>query len=265
MTTTRSNDGTLIEYDRAGSGPPLVLVDGALCTRSIGPGKGLTRRLSEHFTVYSYDRRGRGSSADSEEYAVEREVEDLQADISTAGPGVMLFGQSSGAVLALHAAAGQPLVQRLAIYKAPFVVDGTRQHTGPDYFERLTSHLAAGERGAAVKLFRERVGLPAPLIALMRLSPLWPQLKALAPTLPYDALVTVEHQQGRPITRSDWAAVEQPTLVLAGGNSEPWMRNGMKALAEALPRATHRVLDHQTHQLRPAVVVPELVRFFGDA
>jgi len=265
VNTAHSSDGTVIAYDTAGSGPPLVLVDGALCTRTIGPGKNLARQLCEHFTVYSYDRRGRGESGDTEEYAVAREVEDLQAVIAKAGREVFLFGQSSGAVLALQAAALLPDVKRLAIYEAPFVVDGTRPPTGPEYYEGLTSMIAAGKPGAAVKLFLERVGLPTPVIVVMRLSPLWPKLKALAPTLPYDALITVEHQQGRPLARKDWAAIRQPTLVLAGGKSEPWMQNGMTALTEALPDTEYRLLDRQTHNLRPKVVAPELVRFFGDA
>lgn len=264
MNTAHSSDGTVIAYDKAGSGPPLVLVDGALCTRTIGPGKGLARQLSEHFTVYSYDRRGRGDSGDNQQYSVDREIEDLHAVIAQAGQEILLFGQSSGAVLALQAAARLPDVKRLAIYEAPFVVDGTRPPTGPEYYEQLTSMIAAGKRGSAVKLFLQRVGLPTPVIAVMRITPLWPKLKSLAPTLPYDALVTVEYQQGKPLTHEDWAGAEQRTLVLAGGNSKPWMQNGMKAIANALPNAEHRVLDRQTHNLRPKVVAPELVRFFGD-
>ncbi len=263
MGTATSKDGTVIAYDRAGSGPPLVLVDGALCTRSIGPGKGLTRQLSDNFTVYSYDRRGRGDSGNQKKYDIVREVEDLQAVIAKTGQDVFLFGQSSGAVLALHAAARLSAVRRLAVYEAPFVVDGTRPPTGPQYYEQLTSMVAAGERGAAVKLFLGRVGLPAPVIGLMRISPLWPKLKALAPTLPYDALLTVPHQQGKPIDRTDWADVHQRTLVLAGGKSEPWMKNGMKALARALPDAQYQELERQTHNLRPAVVAPELADFFS--
>lgn len=264
MKTTRSSDGTTIAYDTAGTGPRLVLVDGALCTRRIGPGKGLARLLAEHFTVINYDRRGRGDSGDAVEYAIEREVEDLEAVIETAGGNAFVFGQSSGAVLALHAAARLPQITGLAVYEAPFIVDDTRAPTGPEYHEKVTELLARGKRGPAVRLFLELVGLPAVLVAGMRLTPLWPRLKAVANTLPYDSLITVEHQQGQPLSPDRWAPVRQRTLVLCGGDSDAWMRNAMQALADTLPHATHRMLDGQTHNLRPKIVAPELVRFFRD-
>jgi pimeloyl-ACP methyl ester carboxylesterase len=264
MRTAHSSDGTKIAYDTAGSGPLLVLVDGALCTRRIGPGKGLARVLAQDFTVINYDRRGRGDSEDAGAYEVDREVEDLQAVIESAGGQAFVFGQSSGAVLALHAAARSPQITRLAVYEAPFVVDDTRAPTGPEFHQRLTDLLARGKRGPAVRLFLRLVGLPTLLIAGMRLTPLWLRLKAIAPTLAYDSLITVEHQQGRALSPDLWAAVTKPTLVLCGGASETWMRNGMQALADTLPDATLRTLDGQTHNLRPKVVAPHLVRFFHD-
>lgn len=265
MRTTLSRDGTKIAYDTAGSGPLLVLVDGALCTRRIGPGKGLARLLARHFTVINYDRRGRGDSGDAGAYEVEREVEDLLAVMEAAGDQAFVFGQSSGAVLALHAAARSPQITRLAVYEAPFIVDDTRAPTGPGYHEKLTELLARGKRGPAVRLFLRLVGLPKLLIAGIRFTPLWPRLKAIAPTLPYDSLITVEHQQGRSLSPDTWPAATIPTLVLCGGASDAWMRNGMQALADTLPDATLRTLDGQTHNLRPKVVAPHLVRFFHDA
>ena len=260
-----ARDGTKIAYDTAGSGPLLVLVDGALCTRRIGPGKGLARLLARHFTVINYDRRGRGDSEDAGAYAVEREVEDLEAVIEAAGGQAFVFGQSSGAVLALHAAARSLQITRLAVYEAPFIVDDTRAPTGPAYHEELTDLLVREKRGPSVRLFLRLVDLPKPLIAGMRFTPYWPRLKAIAPTLAYDSLITVEHQQGRPLSPDIWAAATMPTLVLCGGASEVWMRNGMQALADTLPDGTLRTLDGQTHNLRPNVVAPQLVRFFHDA
>ncbi len=265
MRTTLSSDGTKIAYDTAGSGPLLVLVDGALCTRRIGPGKGLSRQLARHFTVVNYDRRGRGDSGDTGAYEVEREVEDLLAVIEASGGQAFVFGQSSGAVLALHAAARSPQITRLAVYEAPFIVDDTRAPTSPEYHQKLIDLLARGKRGPAVRLFLGLVGLPRPLIAGMRFTPYWPRLKAIAPTLSYDSLITAEHQQGRPLPPNLWAAATMPTLVLRGGASEPWMRNGMQALADTLPHAALRTLDGQTHNLRPKVVAPHLVRFFCNA
>jgi pimeloyl-ACP methyl ester carboxylesterase len=263
--TTRSADGTKIAYETAGTGPLLVLVDGALCTRRIGPGKSLARLLAADFTVINYDRRGRGDSGHAGEYAVEREVDDLQAVIQAAGGQAFVFGQSSGAVLALHAAARSPQITRLALYEAPFIVDDTRAPTGPEYHQKLTELLAHGKRGPAVRLFLRLVGLPPLVIGGLGLTPLWPKLKAIAPTLPHDSLITVEHQQGRPLSPDLWVAATKSTLVLCGGASEAWMRNGMQALADTLPDATLRTLDGQTHNLRPKVVVPHLVRFFHDA
>ncbi len=264
MRTTRSSDGTAIAYDTRGSGPFLVLVDGALCTRSIGPGGGLARLLANDFTVVNYDRRGRGDSADAPEYAVEREVEDLQAVIEACGDDAFVFGQSSGAVLALDAAACLPQITRLALYEAPLIVDDTRPPTGPEYHQQLTELLARGKRGAAVRLFLRLVGLPRVLIGAMRLTPLWPRLKAIAHTLPYDWLITVEHQRGLGDSLNRWSGIGQPALVLCGGSSGVWMQNGMHALANKLPRATHRTLDRQTHNLRPKIVAPELAQFFHD-
>jgi len=261
--TTRSRDGTRIAYDVVGNGPPLVLVDGALCTRTIGPGKGLARFLAEHFTVVHYDRRGRGDSGDGSTYAVEREVEDLEAVIDAVGGIASVFGQSSGAVLALHAGARMPQISRLALYEPPFVVDDARAPTKPEYHKKLTELLARGQRGPAVRLFLELVGLPAALVAVMRITPLWPKLKAIAHTLPYDSLITFEHQQGRPLSDDRWASLDQHTLVLCGGASDPWMRNGTQALADTLPSATYRSLPDQTHNLQPKIVAPELARFFS--
>jgi pimeloyl-ACP methyl ester carboxylesterase len=177
---------------------------------------------------------------------------------------VFVFGQSSGAVLALHAASRLSQITRLAVYEAPLIVDDTRSPTGPEYHQQLTELLAQGKRGPAVRLFLELVGLPPVMIAAIRLTPIWPKLKTLAKTLPYDSQITAEHQQGRALSREQWATARQPALVLSGGKSDAWMLNGMQALAESLPQATYRVLEGQTHNLRPKTVAPELVRFARD-
>jgi pimeloyl-ACP methyl ester carboxylesterase len=264
MNTVRSTDGTAIAYDVIGSGPLLVLVDGALCSRTMGPGNGLSRLLSKDFTMIHYDRRGRGDSGDAAEYAIDREVEDLKAVIGTVGGRAFVFGQSSGAVLALHAAARLSQIVQLAAYEAPFVVDETRAPTGREYEAKLNELLADGRRGPAVRLFLELVGLPTVVIRGMQLSPIWPRLKAMAHTLPYDAEITVKHQQGQPLPPDLWAGVTQRTLAMCGGDSGAWMQNGMQALAHALPNATYRSLEGQTHNLRPKAVAPELTRFFAS-
>ena len=94
MSTVRSADGTTIGYTKAGQGPPLILVDGALCSRSFGPMPKLAEQLTPHFTVYTYDRRGRGESGDTQPYEPDREVEDLEALMALAGDSVYLHGTS---------------------------------------------------------------------------------------------------------------------------------------------------------------------------
>src|SRR5262249_12365626 len=94
--TTRSADGTLIAHEKCGAGPPLVLVDGAVCHRASGPSRPLAARLAGSFTVYAYDRRGRGESGDTAPYAPEREIEDLIAVIEAAGGQADVYGISSG-------------------------------------------------------------------------------------------------------------------------------------------------------------------------
>ncbi len=154
---------------------------------------------------------------------------------------------------------------RFALYEPPFVVDDARATTEPEYHKTLTELLAREQRGPAVRLFLELVGLPAALVAVIRITPLWPKLKAIAHTLPYDSLTTVEHQQGRPLSYDRWASLDQHTLVLCGGASDAWMRNGTQALANTLPNATYRRLNDQTHNLQPKIVAPELARFFNSA
>lgn len=261
MSTVQSADGTLIAYDAVGSGPALVLVDGALCTRAIGPSKGLARFLSQRFTAITYDRRGRGDSGDSPEFRVEREVEDLEALIA-ATEAALLHGQSSGAVLALRAAQRSSVITGLAVHEAPFIVNDRRPATGPEYHSGLVAQLDRGERGGAVRQFLEFVGLPKALIAGMRLTPLWPRLKAIAHTLPYDSLITLPYQQGDSLSPADWSGVDQKALIMSGGKSGAWIQDSMAQLAEILPEAEHHTLEGQTHHIRPKVVGPELLRFF---
>jgi pimeloyl-ACP methyl ester carboxylesterase len=259
-----SRDGTSIAYDRVGDGPALILVDGALCYRASGPNGPLAGLLAKNFTVYTYDRRGRGDSGDTAPYAVDREIEDLDALIADAGGSAYVYGISSGAALALEAAQRGSAVTKLAVYEAPFVVDGTRRPIPPDYGTRLDALLAAGRRGDAVRHFmRVGVGLPAFVVAMMRFMPAWSTLAAVAHTLPYDTAFTADHQRGEPLPKDRWNAVTVPTLVIGGGRSPAWMRNAMTSLAGVLPNARHRTLDGQTHLVKPAALAPVLVEFFA--
>ena len=108
------------------------------------------------------------------------------------------------------------------------------------------------------------MGLPAVVVAMMRLMPAWPKMKAVAHTLPYDTALTYENQRGNPLPAERWTAVAPGALVINGGKSPVWMRNATRALAQALPGAQHRVLDGQTHLVKPQALAPVLLDYFSN-
>ena len=259
-----SKDGTAIAFDRIGNGPPVILIDGALCYRGMGQSGQLAELLAPHFTVFTYDRRGRGGSGDTAPYAAEREVEDIATLLSEAGGAAFVWGMSSGAVLALEAANRLSGIKKLALYEAPFIVDNTRPTTEDDW-DRISAAVAADRRSDAVKLFLKSVGVPGFVRALMPLMiPMWSKLKAVARTLPYDGAIVRDNQRGKPLPASRWASVTIPALVMDGGNSPAWMLRANRSLASVLPNAQHRTVKGQTHMLKPKAHAPMLVEFFKD-
>jgi pimeloyl-ACP methyl ester carboxylesterase len=265
MEMATSQDGTHIAYDKLGEGPPLVLVGGAFNTRTFGPNGGLALLLAERFTVINYDRRGRGDSTDTAPYSVEREIEDIEALIEEAGGSAHVFGISSGAALAMEAANRGLAIEKLALYEAPFIVDDSRAPVPDDYLQRLEGMVASERRGDAIRLFmRQGVGVPAVFVAMMRIMPAWSKLKAVAPTVVYDAAIVDDYQKGKPLPTDRWTSITMPTLVAVGGKSPDWMRNAMRALADVLPNAGHSTLEGQTHIVKPEALAPVLVEFFED-
>jgi pimeloyl-ACP methyl ester carboxylesterase len=263
MPIVTSADGTPIAYDRIGDGPPLILVDGALCYRGSGPNGALATELADRFTVVTYDRRGRGESGDNVPYAVEREVDDLDALIAEVGGSASVYGISSGAALALEAANRGSSIDRLALYEVPFVVDHSRAPIPAGYVTELGRLVAEDRRGDAVRYFMRRgVGLPAPVVAMMRFMPAWSTLKRLAHTLPYDTALTAELQHGRPLPADRWSSISAPTTVICGGKSPAWMRSAMRELAAVVPGAQHRTLEGQTHVVKPRALAPMLTETF---
>ncbi|MEU3261666.1 alpha/beta hydrolase [Streptomyces albidoflavus] len=254
MDTVVSRDGTPIVHETRGSGPALVLVGGAMTTREHAAR--LAGLLADSFTVVTYDRRGRGRSGDTRPYAVRREVEDLAEVIRAVGGPAALYGVSSGAALALHAAVG-PAVSRVALYEPPFTVGGADPSRREAYRSRLVALLAADDRGGAVELFMTHIGLPPELIAGARQSPAWPGLEAVAPTLAYDDALLGDGAP--PLDRL--ALVSVPALVMAGSASPPAMTEAARAVAEALPDGTYRELDGQSHDVAPEVVAAALREF----
>jgi pimeloyl-ACP methyl ester carboxylesterase len=262
MDTVISNDGTKIAYDKQGDGPALILVDGAMCSRSTGSKPELTSLLAPHFTVYSYDRRGRGDSGDTSPYAVEREIEDIETLIDEAGRTAYLYGHSSGGSLALEAAVKiGSKVKKLAMYEAPYNDDPEAQRAWGEYIEQLTEILAANRRGDAIALFMKYVGVPAEQIDGMRGTPFWPNLEAIAPTLAYDHTAILGQDGSIPTQRA--ARALMPTLVMNGGASYPFMYDTARALSKAMPHAELRTLEGQTHEVSPEALAPVLVEFFA--
>src|SRR2546423_9513393 len=168
MKTVSAADGTKIAYDQRGGGPALILIDGAMNSRSSGPKPELATLLSRHFTVYSYDRRGRGDSGDTLPYAVDREVEDIEALIGDAGGTAYLFGHSSGACLALEATVKLgSKVTGLAMYDPPYDDDPA---AGPGWRGTNKDHTTTrpdGRWGEAVGLFLRFGWGPGTAIACM--------------------------------------------------------------------------------------------------
>jgi pimeloyl-ACP methyl ester carboxylesterase len=258
MEQVASKDGTTIAFDRMGEGSPVILVSGGSTDRSANAP--LAALLAPHFTVFNYDRRGRGPSGDTPPYAVEREVEDIDAVIGAAGGSAFLFGTSSGAVLALEAAASGLPISKLALWEPPFILDeNARPPT--DQVEQYTQMIAEGRRGDAVEYFMTKVvSMPAEFVAQARTQPWWPAQEALAHTLAYDAIIMGDYSL--PTERA--ASVKAPTLVIAGGADYPWMRETAQALADAIPDGQTRTLEGQGHNVDPALLAPALVEFFAD-
>jgi pimeloyl-ACP methyl ester carboxylesterase len=252
-----SPDGTRIAYEVTGTGPALVLVDAALCRRAMGPARPLAKHLAGSFTVHAYDRRGRGDSAPGRSaYHPDREIDDLAAVIGAAGGHAHVFGSSSGAALALEAANRGVAIDRMAVYEAPFIVDDTHAPNDPALGERTSRLVDEGRRGDAVRLFLRTVGMAAPMLAVMRLLPVWRKLTAVADTLPHDYEIVLGRQQGRPLPGGVYDGVAAPTLVIAGGKSPAYMRNAQAAIADALPDGRLETLPGQTHMIKAKVTAP---------
>ena len=263
-----SKDGTSIVFDRSGDGPALILVLGATATRAMEahmPPVAPEIDLATHFTVYVYDRRGRGDSGDTAPYAVEREIEDLAAMIDAAGGSAYVLGHSSGAVLALRAAGKLgSKIKKLALYEPPFIIDDSRPPLPADYVPQLRAYIADGRPADALKYFmRVAVNIPEEYLAGAETWPTWAGSVAAARTISYDGEIMGDTMSGNPATLDQFATITTPTLVMDGGASPSFMHNGAETLAKILPHAQHRRLAGQDHGAAPEALNPVLIEFFG--
>jgi pimeloyl-ACP methyl ester carboxylesterase len=260
MNRVMSRDGTIIAFDRSGKGPAVMLVGGAIQYRAIDPPTvQLAALLAQHFTVFHYDRRGRGDSGDTQPYAIEREIEDLEALINEVGGSAFVFGMSSGGILALDAAARGLALTKLALYELPFNSgDEQARQAAEHYTRQLTALLSEGRRGDAVALAMTTWGAPAEAIAGMRQTPIWPLFESVAPTLAYDNAIMGDGSVPTPRL----ASLTVPTLVMDGGASPAFMHNAAQVVALVLPNAQLRTLEGQTHDVAPEVLAPILEQFF---
>jgi pimeloyl-ACP methyl ester carboxylesterase len=243
--TVTSADGVRIAYERVGSGPALVIVNGALSTRASGAP--LDSLLAGDFTLYRYDRRGRGDSSDSHGYAVGRERDDLAAVVSATGEAPYVYGHSSGGALALEAASGGVCMRGLVVHEPPYI---RGPGTSPETAEALDELVAAGNRDEAVERFLRNTGAPDAMLVQMKASPAWGQMLALAHTLSYDVRICNE---GRvPVDRA--GQIRCPVLGTAGSLSPPWAGDAVRAIAGAVPDGEWRMLDGQSHTVAPDVL-----------
>jgi pimeloyl-ACP methyl ester carboxylesterase len=258
MNTVTSKDGTTIAFDQLGKGAPVILVSGGSVDRSSNAP--LAAILAEHFTIFNYDRRGRGPSGDTLPYAVEREVEDIAAVVSAAGGSAYIYGSSSGAVLALEAARQLPgKITKLAMWEPPFILDPAFRPAA-DTAKTFHDLVAAGRRGDAAEHFMAKVvGMPAEFVAFAKTQPWWAAQEALAHTLEYDATIMGDYS----LPEAHFAPVKTPTIIINGSASMPFFQSSGDALAKLLANGQRRTLEGQQHNVSAEALAPVLVEFFA--
>ena len=261
-----SKDTTKIAYERLGSGPALILVDGAMCYRDNGPMRPVAEAVKDRFTVYLYDRRGRGESGNTLPYAPDKDVDDIEALLQATGGEAFIYGCSSGGALAMDAAARLPGIRKLMVYEAPFIVDNSRDPLPEGEAERVRTMVAEGKHGMAVKRFLGFVGVPKAMLLVFPLlvGKAWKKMTGIAHTLAHDYEIVGPLQKGKPLPAGRWQDIKAPALVADGGKSPTWMRNAQAALARNL-RAEYRTLPGQTHMVKAEAQAPLIKEFFGGA
>ena len=256
-----SKDGTQIAYDKLGKGPALIVVGGALSERS--GGAELAELMKDQLTVYTYDRRGRGDSTDTKPYSVQREIEDLEALIDSAGGSAYVYGKSSGAALAMQAASvlgGK--IKKLALYEPPYSEAEGAGKEWKVFTTKIEELLVADQRAEAITQFMKFVGAPDEVVAKMKASPAWPSMLAMAPTLAYDNAILGDD---RSIPVGSASKVKASTLVMDGSASltpMPFMRPTADKIAKNIPSAQRQIIEGQSHDVSAKALAPILLKFF---
>lgn len=254
--TVISVDDVPITYQKSGSGPPVVMTGGGLNNAAMFAE--LVDQLSPNFTVYNYDRRGRGRSGDGnpDEFTVDLELADMEAVVRAAGEGCYLFANCTGGMLAVHAAARGLPVAKMALYEPPF----ESPPVSDDYMDRLRALLAEDRRADAVELFyRESVRFSEETISYFKQHPIWDAFLALAPTLVYDCALGIDYS---PVPIDLLPSIEIPTLVIDGGDSPQWIFAACESLADGLPNGTHHREPGESHVLNQKTTGPLITSFF---
>ncbi len=259
MNTVISKDGTRIAYEKSGNGPAFILTDGAFCSKNFGPMVKLAPVLSKHFTVFSYDRRARGESGDTRPYDIQREIEDIEALINKAGGSASVFAISSGAILALQAAASGLNIKNLALLEPPFI-GNEKGSRATNAFQQLSQLIADGKKEEACKYYlRKVIGLPAIIPFFLSFTKDWSKMKANANSLPYDAALCGDFS----IPKELLSSVTVPSIVIASSKSPKSLRLPTQEVAELLPKGRQLTLKGSIHDVPPEILVPALVDFYN--
>ncbi len=263
--TVKSRDGTLIAYDKVGSGPVLIVVSGASQFRAINPSFAeIARALSDQFTVVNYDRRGRGESGDTPPYSVQKEIDDIAALIAANGNRASLLGFSSGAVLAIEAAVAGLAVDKVIAYEPPIAVKGSGRDTNWGHLiPRLEAALGRGDRREVTRIFfMEGVGLTPDVYEGMMKPPSGPGLEAIAPTLIYDSRI-VDGAYPNQTWPNRYRTNKVPVLLLSGDKTFPFIPFAADALSRMLANSSRGTLRGQDHGPKPEAIAPAVRKFLG--
>jgi pimeloyl-ACP methyl ester carboxylesterase len=259
-----SKDGTQIAYDKTGRGPALILVNGAFGYRDNGNTRELATLLADHFTVYDYDRRGRGESTDQQPYSVEREIEDLNALAEACGETPSVCGFSSGCGVVLRTMNQGRTFKKIALYEPPYVAIRKEDELPVNEVKKEIKNLISeGKRAEAVDYFlKKALRIPGVFLFFLRFFNRsgWKKNEIIAHTLLYDLEVMGNLTFPAGLARNNLS----PVLVIGGEKSPERLSNGVKNVAKNVPHSETLFLKGQTHNVTMKVIAPALITFFNS-